>query len=162
RPRGHQQRRPRREQRQAELRRPGAEDAPVNPLFTFRIAAIAILRNKVRSFLTALGIIIGVGAVIAMMAIGEGAKKGIEDQFAAMGTNLLIVLPGSSTSGGARGGFGSMPSLTWDDLKAIQTQLPSVSAAAPSLRSSATVVTEDLNWATSVYGTTPDFFLVRN
>ena len=134
----------------------------MNPLFTFRIAALAILRNKVRSFLTALGIIIGVGAVIAMMAIGEGAKKVIEDQFAAMGTNLLIILPGSNTSGGARGGSGTMPSLTWDDLKAIQTQLTSISAAAPSLRSSATVVTEDLNWSTQIYGTTPDFFLVRN
>jgi putative ABC transport system permease protein len=135
----------------------------VNPLLTFRIAAIAILRNKVRSFLTALGIIIGVAAVIAMMAIGEGAKKVIDDQFAAMGTNLLIILPGSSTSGGARGGFGSMPSLTWDDLKAIQTQLTSsVAYAAPSLSSSGTVVTEDLNWTTRIYGTTPDFFQVRN
>jgi len=135
----------------------------LNPLFTFRIAALAILRNKVRSFLTALGIIIGVGAVIAMMAIGEGAKKVIEDQFAAMGTNLLIILPGSSTASGARGGSGTMPSLTWDDLKAIQTQLSSsVAAAAPSLRSGATVVSEDLNWATQIYGTTPDFFLVRN
>jgi putative ABC transport system permease protein len=135
----------------------------VNPLITFRIAAIAILRNKVRSFLTALGIIIGVAAVIAMMAIGEGAKKVIDDQFAAMGTNLLIILPGSSTSGGARGGFGSMPSLTWEDLKAIQTQLTSsVAYAAPSLSSNGTVVTEDLNWTTRIYGTTPDFFLVRN
>jgi putative ABC transport system permease protein len=135
----------------------------VNPLITLRIAAIAILRNKVRSFLTALGIIIGVAAVIAMMAIGEGAKKVIDDQFAAMGTNLLIILPGSSTSGGARGGFGSMPSLTWEDLKAIQTQLTSsVAYAAPSLSSNGTVVTEDLNWTTRIYGTTPDFFQVRN
>src|SRR5262249_9362383 len=118
-------------------KQPAPEDAPVNPLFTLRIAAIAILRNKIRSFLTALGIIIGVGAVITMMAIGEGAKKMIEDQFAAMGTNLLIILPGSSTSGGARGGSGTAPSLTWEDLKMIQT-LSSVAAAAPSLRSSAT------------------------
>ena len=134
----------------------------MNPLFTFRIAAIAILRNKVRSFLTALGIIIGVGAVIAMMAIGEGAKKVIADQFAAMGTNLLIVLPGSSTAGGARGGFGTLPSLTWDDLRAIQTQLTTVAAAAPSLSTSGTVVSEELNWATRIYGTTPEFFQVRN
>ncbi len=134
----------------------------MNPLFTFRIAAIAILRNKVRSFLTALGIIIGVGAVIAMMAIGEGAKKVIEDQFAAMGTNLLIVLPGSSTASGARGGYGTMPTLTWDDLKAIQTQITSVAAAAPSLRVGGTVVSEELNWTTQIYGTTPEFFQVRN
>ncbi len=135
----------------------------MNPLFTFRIAAIAILRNKVRSFLTALGIIIGVGAVIAMTAIGEGAKKVIEDQFAAMGTNLLIVLPGSVTTSGSRGGTGTAASLTWEDLKAIQTQLPtSVLTAAPSLSSGATVVTEDQNWATRVYGTTPEYFQVRN
>jgi putative ABC transport system permease protein len=129
---------------------------------TFRIAARAILRNKTRSFLTALGIIIGVAAVIAMMAIGEGAKSMIEQQFAAMGTNLLIVLPGSNVAGGARGGSGSLPSLTWDDLKAIQTQLTSVAAAAPSLRSNATVLSEDQNWSTSVIGTTPDYFVVRN
>jgi putative ABC transport system permease protein len=133
----------------------------MNPWFTLRIAAVAILRNKVRSLLTALGIIIGVGAVIAMMAVGEGAKKVIEQQFSAMGTNLLIILPGSSTSGGARSGSGTLPSLTWDDLKAIQA-LSSVAAAAPSLRTSATVVTEDLNWSTVVYGTTPEFFVVRN
>lgn len=134
----------------------------MNLLLTFRIAALAILRNGVRSFLTALGIIIGVCAVIAMMAIGEGAKKLIEEQFSAMGTNLLIVQNGSVTSGGARGGSGTAASLTWDDLRAIQTQLTSVAAAAPNLRSSATVLAEDQNWTTSVYGTTPDYFIVRN
>jgi putative ABC transport system permease protein len=129
---------------------------------TLRLAIVAISRNMTRSFLTALGIIIGVAAVIAMMAIGEGAKSQIEAQFAAMGTNLLIVLPGSTTSGGVRGGSGSLPSLTWDDLKAIQTQVPSVMAAAPSLRTSATVLSEDQNWTTQVTGTTPDYFLIRN
>ncbi len=86
------------------------------PLETFRVALRALLRNKMRSFLTALGIIIGVGAVIAMVAIGEGAKAQVEASFASMGSNLLIVLPGSTQSGGARGGFGSLPTLTWDDL----------------------------------------------
>ncbi|MFO0760372.1 MAG: ABC transporter permease [Byssovorax sp.] len=134
----------------------------MNMLQTLRLALRALYRNKTRSFLTALGIIIGVGAVIAMMAIGEGAKKLIEDQFAAMGTNLLIVMSGSSSAGGARGGAGSMPTLTWDDLKAIQTQVPSVAAAAPSLRSNATVVGEEQNWSTQVTGTTPDYFIIRN
>jgi putative ABC transport system permease protein len=134
----------------------------VSPISTLRIAIIAILRNKTRSFLTALGIIIGVAAVIAMMAIGEGAKKMIEDQFSAMGTNLLIILPGSNSSGGARGGTGSLPSLTWDDLKAIQTQISTVAAAAPTLRSSAMIVTEDQNWTTVVTGTTPEYFIIRN
>jgi putative ABC transport system permease protein len=134
----------------------------VSPFTTLRLAIIAILRNKTRSFLTTLGIIIGVAAVIAMMAIGEGAKQLIELQFAAMGTNLLIVMPGSNSAGGARGGSGSMPSLTWDDLKAIQTQVTTVGAAAPSLRSSAMIITEDQNWTSSVYGTTPDYFIIRN
>ena len=79
----------------------------MNPFETLRIALRALLRNKTRSSLTALGIIIGVAAVIAVMAIGEGAKKQIEAQFAAMGTNLLILQPGSSTASGVRGGSGS-------------------------------------------------------
>ncbi len=74
----------------------------MNPLLTLRIALRALLRNKMRSFLTTLGIIIGVSAVIAMVAIGEGAKAQVEKQFAAMGTSLLIVMPGASSSGGAR------------------------------------------------------------
>jgi putative ABC transport system permease protein len=102
---------------------------------TLVLALRAVLRNKMRSFLTTLGIIIGVAAVIAMMAIGAGAKAQVEAAFAAMGTNLLIVMPGSTTSGGSFGGFGSMPTLTWDDLAAIKNEVPTVKAAAPQLRS---------------------------
>ena len=134
----------------------------MNPLTTVRIALLAILRNKTRSFLTTLGVIIGVAAVIAMMAIGEGAKKLIEEQFAAMGTNLLIVMSGSSSAGGARGGSGTMPTLTWDDLRAIQTQVSSVAAAAPSMRTVGTVIAEDQNWSTTIYGTTPEYFIIRS
>jgi putative ABC transport system permease protein len=76
-------------------------------LQTVRIAGRALMRNKLRSFLTALGIIIGVGAVIATVAIGDGAKSMVEQSFAAMGSNLLIIMSGSTTSGGAHGGFGS-------------------------------------------------------
>src|ERR1700690_3936615 len=90
----------------------------MNPMQTLRVALRAILRNKLRAFLTTLGIVIGVGAVIAMMAIGAGAKQRVEEAFAAMGTNVLIILPGSTSSAGVRGGFGSMPTLTWDDLAA--------------------------------------------
>jgi putative ABC transport system permease protein len=129
---------------------------------TLRVALRAILRNKLRSFLTTLGIIIGVGAVIAMMAIGAGAKEQVEKAFAAMGTDLLIVLPGSSNSGGARGGFGSMPTLTKEDLEAVRTQVPTVKRAAPVLRSSQSLVSDESNWTTSVSGTTPDYFLIRN
>ncbi len=134
----------------------------MNPLQTLRVALRALLRNKMRSFLTTLGIIIGVSAVIAMVAIGEGAKAQVEAQFAAMGSNLLIVLPGSTSSGGMRGGFGSMPTLTWDDLRAIRTEVPTVKYAAAQLSSGAQLASEDQNWSTRVYGTTPEFFSIRN
>jgi putative ABC transport system permease protein len=122
---------------------------------------LALNRNKTRSVLTTLGIIIGVGAVIAMVAIGEGAKKKVEDAFASIGTNLLMLIPGSASSGGARGGFGSSSTLTWEDLKAIQTEISTVKFAAPVLRSRAQLISEEQNWSTSVSGTTPDFFDAR-
>jgi putative ABC transport system permease protein len=134
----------------------------MNPFNTLRIAARALLRNKMRSFLTTLGVIIGVAAVIAMVAIGEGAKKRVEEAFSSMGTNLIIILPGATTSGGAMGGFGSMPTLTWDDLKAIQTEVPSVRAAAPALRATVQVLSEDQNWTTQATGTTPEYFDLRS
>ena len=134
----------------------------MNPLEVFAIAVHALSRNKTRSFLTTLGIVIGVGAVIAMVAIGEGAKANVEETFAAMGTNLLIVMPGSSSGGGARGGFGSMPTLTWSDLKAVQTEVPTVRYAAPVLRSSAQILSDEQNWTTSIHGTTPAYFDIRS
>jgi putative ABC transport system permease protein len=134
----------------------------VIPLETFRVALRALLRNKLRSFLTVLGIIIGVAAVIAMVAIGEGAKAKVEASFASMGSNLLIVMPGTTTAGGAHGGFGSMPTLTWDDLRAIRNEVPSVRYAAVQLRSSAQILSEDQNWTTSVTGTSPEYFSIRD
>ena len=134
----------------------------MNPFETFRVALRALVRNKMRSFLTILGIIIGVGAVIAMVAIGEGAKARVEESFASMGSNLLIVLPGSTSAGGARGGFGSMPTLTWDDLRAIRTEVSSVRYAAAVLRSTVQVASEDQNWSTSASGTSPEYFLIRS
>ena len=134
----------------------------MNPFNTLRVALRAILRNKLRAFLTTLGIVIGVGAVIAMMAIGAGAKAQVEQAFAAMGTNILIILPGSTSSGGVKGGYGSMPTLTWDDLAAIRTEIATVKQAAPSLRSSMPVVSEDQNWTTGVTGTSPEYFDIRN
>jgi putative ABC transport system permease protein len=133
----------------------------VNLLQIFRVAFRALLRTKMRSFLTALGIVIGVSAVIAMVAIGDGAKARVQQTFEAMGANLLIILPGTSTAGGAHGGFGSQPTLTWDDLKAIQTEVPTVRYAAPILRSVSPVLSEELNWTTSVQGTTPEYFAIR-
>ncbi|HEX9241521.1 MAG TPA: ABC transporter permease [Anaeromyxobacter sp.] len=134
----------------------------MNLLETLRVAARALRRNKMRSFLTTLGIVIGILAVIAMVAIGEGAKKKVEDAFASMGSDLLIVLPGTTTRGGAFGGFGSMPTLTWEDLKAIRAEVPSVRYAAASLRATSQILSEDQNWTTSVTGTTPEFFDIRS
>jgi putative ABC transport system permease protein len=127
---------------------------------TIRAALRAILRNKLRSFLTTLGIVIGVGAVIAMMAIGAGARADIQANFAAMGTNLLIVLPGSSQASGLRGGFGSMPTMTNDDMAAIAT-IASVKRVAPVLRQNLALISEEANWTTSVTGTTPEYFAIR-
>jgi putative ABC transport system permease protein len=129
---------------------------------TMRIALRALRRNRLRSFLTALGIIIGVAAVIAMVAIGEGAKARVEQAFTAMGTNVLIVSSGAKTAGGVKIGAGSQPTLTWDDLKAIRAEVPGVRFVAPRLHTTGQVVTEDQNWATLITGTTPEFFEIRN
>jgi putative ABC transport system permease protein len=117
--------------------------------------------NKMRSALTMLGIIIGVGAVIAMIAVGSGAKKRIAEQIASMGSNMLIVLSGSSTSGGLRFGSGTVPTLTVDDAKAILTEIPSVRYVAPNLSGVAQVVFGNQNWSTIVNGTTPEVLEIR-
>ena len=134
----------------------------MNPLETVRVALRALLRNKLRSFLTALGIIIGVAAVIAMVAIGQGAKARVEQSFTAMGTNVLIVSSGTKTAGGAKSGAGTMPTLTWEDLKAIRTDVTGVRFAAPRVHATGQAVSEDRNWSTLIVGTTPEFFDIRN
>lgn len=128
---------------------------------TFRIALRALARNKLRSFLTMLGIIIGVGAVIAMVAIGEGAKATIRSQIASLGTNVLIVLPGTTTQGGVRVGFGSVNTLTEGDAKAIREEIRSVSFVSPVLRRGEQVVAGNLNWGTLVQGVAPEFQQIR-
>jgi putative ABC transport system permease protein len=127
-----------------------------------RTAIRALLKNKLRSFLTILGIIIGVGAVIAMVAIGEGAKARVQKTFEAMGTNLLILQSGSSRSAGVRGGQGSAPSLTWEDLRAIEKEVSSIRYAVPQLTARMQIVSDDANWSTQIRGTTPEYFDVRN
>jgi putative ABC transport system permease protein len=134
----------------------------MTPWETLRVAARALLRNKLRSFLTALGIIIGVAAVIAMVAIGEGARARVEQAFAAMGTNVLIISSGAKTAGGAKAGAGSLPTLTWDDMKAIRTQVQDVRFVAPRVHATGQVVSEDRNWATLITGTTAELFEIRN
>jgi putative ABC transport system permease protein len=126
------------------------------------IALRALRRNPMRSFLTALGVIIGVGCVVAMTSIGAGARARVQETFAAMGSNMLIVRSGSAQAGGARGGAGTEPSLTWADLEAIAEEVPEVAVVAPHLTTAAQIQAEGQNWATSVQGTTPEFFAIRS
>ena len=131
-------------------------------LASFRIALKALIVNKMRSALTMLGIIIGVGAVIAMIAVGSGAKAQIMEHFVSMGSNLLIVRSGSSTSGGLRMGSGTVPTLTVDDSEAILNEIPSVELVAPDLPGVAQVVYGNQNWFTSIMGTMPEMLQIRN
>ena len=130
--------------------------------WTVQIALRALRVNKMRSALTMLGIIIGVGAVVAMIAVGTGASRQIEDQISTMGSNLLMVDPGSQTSGGIRIGGGSQQTLTLDDSDAIERECPAVQDVAPRLNGSAQVVYGNLNWSTSVQGTSQGVFSVRD
>jgi putative ABC transport system permease protein len=130
-------------------------------IMAFRIALRALARNKLRSFLTMLGIIIGVGAVIAMVAIGEGAKKRVQEQIASLGTNLLVILPGTVTLGGARTGSGGRQTLVPSDARAIMEEVRVVSGASPVLRQVQQVIAGDQNWSTPVQGVAPEFQQIR-
>jgi putative ABC transport system permease protein len=129
---------------------------------TLRIALRALGRNKLRAFLTMLGIIIGVGAVIAMVAIGEGAKATIRAQIASLGTNVLIVLPGTATQGGVRTGSGGVNTLVDGDAKAMMQELSSVAFASPTLRRPEQIVAGNLNWSTLTQGVAPEFQQIRD
>jgi putative ABC transport system permease protein len=131
-------------------------------LASIRIALRALRVNKLRSTLTMLGIIIGVAAVITMIGVGTGAQARVEEQIKALGSNLIMLLPGSVTSGGARMGAGSRNTLTEDDSYAIQREIQEVQAAAPQLRGTGQVVAGNNNWSTVFYGVTPEHFEVRN
>ncbi len=122
----------------------------------------ALGRNKMRSFLTALGIIIGVGAVIAMVSIGQGAKKDVEQRFAEMGTNLLTLRPGSMNFRGRHGGGGSVQTLTEADATAILENCTAVEAMSPSVNTRKQVIYQNKNWNTSIYGTGHAYPEVRN
>ena len=125
-----------------------------------RIALRALAVNKLRSALTMLGIIIGVGAVIVMIAVGSGAQARVAEQIRALGSNLLLVMPGSTTAGGVRMGFGSGSTLTEDDVVAINREIPEA-LAAPALRGTAQIIWGNSNWSTQVFGTTPEYLEVR-
>jgi putative ABC transport system permease protein len=128
----------------------------------FRIAARSLGKNKLRSFLTMLGIIIGVGSVIAMLAIGQGSKENIEKSISSLGTNVIMVLPNSSSQGGVRSEAGTSQKLTLEDAIAIGNQCPSVKYFSPIVRTTTQIVAGSQNWRTSVYGAYPDYFQIRN
>jgi len=130
-------------------------------LMTLRIALKALTRNKLRAFLTMLGIIIGVGAVIAMVAIGEGAKSTIRAQIASLGTNVLIIMPGTSNQGGVRVGFGSVNTLVDGDARAMIREVRAVAYASPVLRRPEQLVAGNLNWGTLAQGVAPEFQEIR-
>jgi putative ABC transport system permease protein len=130
-------------------------------LRSVQIALRALFVNKLRSSLTMLGIVIGVGAVIAMSAIGAGAEERIQDQIDSLGSNLLVVQPGSQNVAGVRGGSGGAQTLTLDDARAIAQQVPSVSAVAPIVRGNSQIVFGNRNWFTRVIGTTTDYFPIH-
>ncbi|PTY04760.1 multidrug ABC transporter substrate-binding protein [Opitutaceae bacterium EW11] len=125
------------------------------------VALRALRRSKLRSILTALGIIIGVGAVIAMVSIGNGAKSQVEAQVASLGQNVITVFPGSFSSGGMRSGWGGMSSLTPDDAEAIGKEVANVAGVSPEVRDRNQVLANGLNWNTQILGEGPDYPTIR-
>jgi putative ABC transport system permease protein len=135
----------------------------MNFMMTARLALRALRVHKLRSLLTMLGVIIGVGAVIAMLAIGQGASQSVQQQISALGSNALTIFPSFGTSGGVRLGAGTASrQLTIDDVAAIVTECPDVLGVAPVVQRGGQVVYENQNWSTEVTGTTPDYIVVRN
>ncbi|MFZ1683037.1 MAG: ABC transporter permease [Candidatus Zixiibacteriota bacterium] len=129
---------------------------------TLRIAIDSLLRNKTRALLTMLGIIIGVAAVVAMMALGKGAKVAIETQITSLGTNILMVRPNFTVMGGVNSGAGAAQSLTLDDIQAIRDQCPSIQYISPTTRTNRQVVAGSLNWQTQIQGGIPEFLKIRD
>ncbi len=131
-------------------------------LAAFRSALRALAANKLRSVLTMLGMIIGVGAVITMIAVGRGATERVQEQMKGLGSNIMLVLPGGVTAGGVRLGAQTGQMLTEEDAASIAREIAEVQVAAPTLRTGAQVVVGNTNWATSVTGTTNDFLEARD
>jgi putative ABC transport system permease protein len=132
------------------------------PLQSIRIALRSLRVNKLRSALTMLGIIIGVGAVIAMVAVGAGASARVAEQIQSLGSNLIIVLSGSVNTGGVRIGQGSQLTITEDDSASIAREIAAVQVSAPSIRGTSQVVFGNLNWSTGIQGVTADYFEARD
>ncbi|MDO4203363.1 MAG: ABC transporter permease [Selenomonadaceae bacterium] len=127
-----------------------------------RIALNALTANKLRSILTMLGIIIGVGAVIAMVSVGLGVKQNITNSIASLGSNMLIVMPGSSNTGGVRSAAGSRTTLKYEDAVAIKSKVKNIDYVSPTVQRSFQVVNGNQNWNTTVYGVTPEYMSIRS
>ena len=134
----------------------------MNASVTLRIAMRALIRNKTRSLLTALGIIIGIAAVIAVVAVGQGASVTMQSQISSMGNNLVMIFPGSSKTGGFHGGAGTTQTLTAEDGDAILKECPFVRAATPLVRAGAQCIYRENDWATSIQGVNVQYQEVRN
>lgn len=128
---------------------------------TVRIALRGLRVNKMRSALTMLGIIIGVAAVITMLAVGEGAKTSLAKSIASLGSNMILVIPGSTTAGGARSGSGNTSTLIPEDAQAVANEASAVEVAAPMVRGNGQIVYADRNWSTSIIGTSEEYEQVR-
>ncbi|MBW8863688.1 MAG: ABC transporter permease [Verrucomicrobia bacterium] len=131
-------------------------------LAPFRIAARALRRNKMRSLLTMLGIIIGVGSVIAAVSITTGATKQVEDKVASLGQNVVTVFSGNMNQGGMRGGWGSAPTLTVEDSVAIKKEVPNAVAVSPEVNDRMQILANGLNWNTRIQGESPDYPQIRD
>ena len=127
-----------------------------------QIAITALLSNKLRSILTMLGIIIGVGAVIAMISIGMGVRQNVTDSIASLGSNMLIVTPGSTNQGGVRSAAGSSQRLKLEDAEAIKKKIKNIDYVSPTVNSSYQIVNGNQNWNSSVYGVTPEYLQIRD
>ncbi len=142
--------------------RGGQRSLKVSAPMTLRIALRALQRNKLRAALTVLGIFIGVAAVVAMVAIGEGARYSVQEKIRSLGTNLIVVLPGTTTAGGVRAGSGSNSKLTVGDAQAIAENDPAAGQVSYVMRQAAQVVNGNRNWSTLIVGAGPDFLTVRD
>jgi putative ABC transport system permease protein len=133
----------------------------VNPLETFLLAARALRVNKLRSLLTMLGIVVGVAAVVCMVSVGAGAQAEVSERIRTLGANLLLVMPGALSSGGARHESGTQPTLTEEDAAAIRRELTDVQVAAPLLSHAMPLVAGNRNWMSLVAGINPDYLVAR-
>lgn len=133
-------------------------------LFTelLKMAALSLIANKLRTFLTMLGIIIGVCSVIAMVSVGQGVKKNVVDSISRLGSNMLVVMSGSSNRGGIRGGAGSVRTLTYDDAQAIKSKIKNIDYVSPTVQTTSQVVYGHENWSTTITGVIPEYVSIQS